>query len=209
MLELTYHVRSRSDLVRVIAGSAKGRNLLSVPGTGTRPITDRVKESLFDILGADVQRSLWLDLYAGTGSVGIEALSRGAEHVVFIDKAYPAVATVRRNLDLTGFADRSEVVRGDALRYIAQARGDRLFDYVYVAPPQYQDLWAETLARLDERSLLVPDGEIIVQIHPRELHPVSLRTLEQADERRYGSTLLIFYRLASSQLEGKDDASSG
>jgi len=199
-------------VVRVIAGSARGRKLFSVPGTGTRPVTDRVKESLFDILGADVEESTWLDLFAGTGSIGIEALSRGARRVVFIDKARQAVTTIRRNLELTGFAGNSEVIRGDALRYIAQAAERAQFDYVYVAPPQYQELWVEALRALDERaldnrSLSAPYGQVIVQIHPREYHPVALQTLALQDERRYGSTLLLFYDRIEDQTEEQDAAS--
>lgn len=200
-------------MVRVIAGSARGRRLFSVPGTGTRPVTDRVKESLFDILSADVQESTWLDLFGGTGAIGIEALSRGARSVVFIDKAHQAITTIRRNLALTGFAGSSEVIRGDALRYIAQAAEGAQFDYIYVAPPQYQELWAEALRALDERaldgrSLLAPYGQVIVQIHPREYDPLMLQTLALQDERRYGSTLLLFYDRVEDQMEEQDAASS-
>jgi 16S rRNA (guanine966-N2)-methyltransferase len=183
-------------VVRIIAGAAKGRQLHSVPGEGTRPISDRVKESLFSILGPDTEDSVWLDLFAGTGSVGIEALSRGARHVVFIDKAHQAVATVRRNLELTGFQKQAQVIRGDALRYLHQAEPDPLFDYIYVAPPQYRDMWAEALMALDQRPLLAPYGQIIVQIHPKEFGPVLLQRLELTGERRYGSTLLLFYEVA-------------
>ncbi len=200
-------------MVRVISGSARGRKLFSVPGTGTRPVTDRAKEALFDILGADVQESSWLDLFGGTGAIGIEALSRGARRVVFIDKAHQAVATIRRNLDLTGFAASSEVIRGDALRYIAQAGEGAQFDYIYVAPPQYQELWADALRALDERALdgrtlSAPYGQVIVQIHPREYHPVALQTLALQDERRYGSTLLLFYDRIEDQTEEQNAASS-
>lgn len=195
-------------MVRVIAGSAKGRQLYSVPGEGTRPISDRVKESLFGILSVDVEDSRWLDLFAGTGSVGIEALSRGARHVVFVDRAHQAVATVRRNLALTGLAERAQVIRGDALRYVRQAVPDAPFHYIYVAPPQYREIWAEALMALDERPLLTPDGIVIVQIHPKEFGPVALQRLELASERRYGSTLLLFYQLTESAAEEIADAAA-
>ncbi len=193
-------------MVRVIAGAAKGRQLYSVPGEGTRPISDRVKESLFSILGPDTEESVWLDLFAGTGSVGIEALSRGAHHVVFIDKAHQAVTTVRRNLELTGLGERAQVIRGDALRYVRQASPDPLFDYIYVAPPQYRELWAETLLALDERLPLAEYGQVIVQIHPKEFGPVPLQHLELVDERRYGSTLLLFYEFTEPDQEEASDA---
>ena len=196
-------------MVRVIAGAAKGRQLYSVPGEGTRPISDRVKESLFSILGPDTEDSVWLDMFAGTGSVGIEALSRGAYHVVFVDKAHQAVNTVRRNLELTGLAEHAQVIRGDALRYVRQVNPDPLFDYVYVAPPQYRDLWAEALVALDERPLLAEYGQVIVQIHPKEYGPVALQSLEVVDERQYGSTLLLFYERIERDSEDASDAASG
>ncbi|MER3469301.1 MAG: 16S rRNA (guanine(966)-N(2))-methyltransferase RsmD, partial [Thermoflexus sp.] len=99
--------------MRVISGSAKGRRLKSLPGAGTRPIADRVKTALFDILGASVVGARVLDLFAGTGSVGIEALSRGAAEAVFVEKDPRAVRVLRENLQRTGLADRARVVRGD------------------------------------------------------------------------------------------------
>lgn len=191
--------------MRVIAGSAKGRRLFSVPGEGTRPITDRVKEALFSILGADIEEATFLDLFAGTGSVGIEALSRGAARAVFIEKAHKALEVVRRNLELTGLKAQAEVVRSDAFHYLAHAPAETQFDYIYIAPPQYQELWAEALLVLDEHpSLLAPDGLVIVQIHPKEYRPVPLFQLALVRERSYGSTALYFYALgeASGPSEG-------
>jgi 16S rRNA (guanine966-N2)-methyltransferase len=180
--------------LRVIAGKARGRRLRSVPGDATRPITDRVKENLFNILGADVQGSAWLDLFAGTGSVGIEALSRGADFVRFLDLQRQAVETIRSNLSQTGLQTGSEVLRQDAFQLLAQA-ADRGFDYVYIAPPQYKDLWQRALLALDENpGWLNEDAWVIVQIHPVEVQVVSLKALEEFDRRKYGSTLLVFYQ---------------
>ena len=149
--------------MRVIAGEAKGRKLLHVAGTTTRPITGRVKTALFDILGSQIEGARFLDLFAGTGSVGIEALSRGAGKVVFVDRSRKAIDTVRRNLNTTGLGERAEVVRKDAFRFIHIAPVSLLFDYIYVAPPQYRDLWAKTLLALHDRPLVARDGLIIVQ----------------------------------------------
>ncbi len=188
--------------MRVIGGSAKGRKLYSVPGDTTRPITDRVKESLFNILGADVEGSTWLDLFGGTGAVGIEALSRGARHVVFIERVRKAVEVLRKNLELTGFTKQAQVVHGDAFHYLKHA--EAAFDYIYVAPPQYEDLWAKTLAMIDARpQLLAEDGWIIVQIHPKELHDLATPNLTLLRERRYGSTWLLFYE--HKQPEGEKE----
>ena len=107
--------------MRVIAGRAKGRRLKSVPGGGTRPITDRAKSALFSIIGYDVVDCRFLDLFAGTGQVGIEALSRGAAEAVFVERAGPALRTIRQNLAHTGLGDGARVVRADVFAYLTPA----------------------------------------------------------------------------------------
>ena len=184
--------------MKVIGGTARGRNLSSVPGTTTRPITARVKKALFDILGEAVPGSRFLDLFAGSGSVGIEALSRGADECVFVEKSPRAVDTIRRNLQATGLDPRGQVLRDDAFRYISQ-QSSGTFDIIYIAPPQYQDLWAEALLALDRSSLVQDDGIVVAQIFPKEYRPLELRMLELYRQRRYGSTLLCFY--ANSAVE--------
>ncbi|MCA9972728.1 MAG: 16S rRNA (guanine(966)-N(2))-methyltransferase RsmD [Anaerolineales bacterium] len=183
--------------MRVISGRAKGRKLKKVPGDTTRPIMDRVKESLFNILGNDVAGTRWLDLFAGTGQVGIEALSRGAAWVVFVDSARQAVQTVKENLRHTALAAEATVVQGDAFRYLEMAP-HAPFDVIYVAPPQYQGLWRQVVLGVEERpsALLMPDGIVIVQIDPREDDALPLVRLVEYDRRRYGNTLLLFYEQA-------------
>jgi 16S rRNA (guanine966-N2)-methyltransferase len=179
--------------IRVIAGTAKGRKLKLVPGDSTRPIMDRVKESLFNILGTGIRGCSFLDLFAGTGSVGIEALSRGAERVLFIDNDRLAVRTVHENLEHTRLADRAEVLRTDAFVYL-QRQNPEAFEYIYVAPPQYKGMWKKILLALDENPAhLQPDGVVVVQIDPSEREEVALRVLRQYDERLYGRTLLWFF----------------
>ncbi len=181
--------------MRVISGSAKGRKLKSVPGEGTRPITDRVKESLFDILAGDVVGCRFLDLFAGTGGVGIEALSRGAAEVVFVEQGRAALETIRFNLAHTRLESKARVVRADVFAFLADPPAAP-FDFIYVAPPQYKNLWLETLRALDARpAWLAAEGAIIVQIHPREFLPLEWQHFELVDERKYGSTLLCFYEL--------------
>jgi len=182
--------------MRVIAGEAKGRNLFPVPGQGTRPIADRVKAALFDTLGARVLDCVFLDLFAGTGSVGIEALSRGAAYAVFVEKNHRAIATIHRNLHHTGLRDRAWVEQADVLRFLRAT--EDVFDIAYVAPPQYQGLWARTVLLVDERAeVLTADGLVIAQIHPKEFEELPLTTLALTDRRRYGSTLLCFYERVS------------
>lgn len=182
--------------MRVIAGEAKGRRLYSVPGQSTRPITDRVKASLFNILAPRVPEARFLDLFAGTGGVGIEALSRGASEAVFVERDQRALATIRRNLEVTGLADRARVVRSDVFRFI-RGYSEQPFDIIYVAPPQYQGLWAQALHALDGSRLASSGGLIVAQIHPKEYEPLELAVLALATQgqRKYGSTLLCFYEV--------------
>ncbi len=179
--------------LRVISGSAKGRILKSIPGDMTRPITDRVKESLFDILSTDVVDSNWWDIFAGTGAVGIEALSRGAAFCRFTDLNRAPVDIIKFNLMATRLASRAEAKRADAFPMLA-THPDRRFHYIYIAPPQYQELWSRALTELDRNlGWLEEDGWAIVQIHPKEYKSLGLNTLTEFDQRKYGSTLLVFY----------------
>lgn len=181
--------------LRVIAGRARGQRLRSVPGDTTRPITDRTKESLFNIIGGDIQDASLLDLFAGTGSVGIEALSRGAAYVRFVDRERLAVGTVKANLASTGLSANGEILQVDAFRLL-QATPDRFFDYVYIAPPQYKGMWLQALELLDTNTgWLAENAWVIVQIHPVEYEAAELANLEEFDQRKYGSTLLVFYQM--------------
>lgn len=183
--------------MRVIAGRAKGRKLRSVPGPSTRPITDRAKSALFSILGEDVQGAQFLDLFAGTGQVGIEALSRGADRAVFVELNSAALRVIRVNLAITGLMSQAEVVRGDVFRYLVGA--SRPFDYIYIAPPQYRGLWTRTLQVIDRfPQWLAEDGWAIAQINPVEDEPVTLENLVRFDERKYGGVLLCFYMLRAT-----------
>jgi 16S rRNA (guanine966-N2)-methyltransferase len=181
--------------IRVIAGSARGRRLKMVPGDATRPIMDKVKEALFSILGRNIVGTSVLDLFAGTGSVGIEALSRGAAYVLFVDLDRQAVQTIKENLDLTRLSERATIRRTDALALLKGAP-DRTYDYIYIAPPQYKQLWAQVLAALEANPAWIPEGTtVIVQIDPEERAELALNRLVLTDERRYGKTLLLFYRV--------------
>jgi len=182
--------------MRVIAGSARGMKLQSVPGDTTRPITDRAKEALFSILGTWVLDANMLDLFGGTGAVGIEALSRGAAHVRFIDRSRKAVEVIRANLAHTRLADRATVQAGDAFAFLERHPAENFdpYDLIFIAPPQYKEMWSKALLLVDARpDLLAVDGTVIVQIHPRENHPVALQNLREYDSREYGSVKLIFY----------------
>ncbi|HQN63648.1 MAG TPA: 16S rRNA (guanine(966)-N(2))-methyltransferase RsmD [Flexilinea sp.] len=179
---------------RIIAGTVKGMRLHSVPRDSTRPVTDRVKEALFNILGTDIADAGMFDLFGGTGSVGLEALSRGASYVRFMDANRNAYKTLQENIKLTGFEKKSKAIFGDVFGYLRTVP-DREFEYIYVAPPQYKRLWQKTMQILDDNDgWLSEDGWIIVQIHPVELEPIELNNFIRFDERKYGSTALLFYQ---------------
>ncbi len=179
--------------LRVIAGMARGRKLKSVPGDTTRPVMDRVKEALFNILADDVIDSNWWDLFGGTGAIGIEALSRGAAFVRFSDLNRAPIETIRENVTHCGFSQQTEIRRGDAFSMLS-GRADKSFEYIYIAPPQYKEMWLEALKLVDAHmDWLTEDGTVIVQIDPTEYQPVELENLEETEQRKYGSTLLVFY----------------
>ena len=178
---------------RIISGKARGIRLRMVPGDITRPITDTVKEALFNILGSDVFDSAWLDLFGGTGSVGLEALSRGAAFCRFTDLHRAACDTIKTNLELTRLKDTAQVVQTDAFAYLARP-ADRVFDFIYIAPPQYKGMWERAITLLDANpGWFGPESCVLVQIDPVEYTQVSLANLVETEQRRYGSTLLVFF----------------
>jgi 16S rRNA (guanine966-N2)-methyltransferase len=185
--------KERGMSLRVIAGKAKGRKLKSVPGDTTRPITDRVKEALFNIIAGDIVDTNWWDVFAGTGAVGIEALSRDASFVRFSDSNRVPIETIKSNVEHCGFKSQAEIRRADAFAFLSSPP-DRAFEYIYIAPPQYQEMWAKALEFLDENiKWLAEDGWVIAQIAPKEYKLLMLENLQEFDQRKYGSTLLVFY----------------
>ena len=170
--------------MRVIAGRHKGRRLVAPAGTETRPTSDRVREALFSILGARVVDAEVLDLFAGSGALGIEALSRGAAAATFVDDAPAAISAIRRNLEAV---EGATVVRRDALKFLRTAsENDRQYDLVFLDPPYRQ---APALGRELAEALpaVVAPGGIVVSESDRRA-PLELPDL--FDERRYGDTLI-------------------
>ncbi len=197
--------------MRVVTGEAKGRKLKGPKTAGTRPIIDRVKTALFDILSTRVEDARFLDLFAGTGSVGIEALSRGAASATFIEMNYSMLKLVRENLKITGLGGRAETLHTDAFKFLqsyttakrpSAGSQERAYDIIYVAPPQYHGMAARALQLLDQSQLVPHTGLVIVQIHPKErpvVAAVPLTRLVLTSERKYGSTLLMFYEVSEEK----------
>lgn len=178
---------------RIIGGSVKGMILKSVPGDSTRPVTDRVKEAVFNIIGGDIAGAAFFDVFGGTGSIGLEAASRGASAVRFCEANRAACSVLQSNIKLTRQEKIARVIGGDAFHYL-RSIPDRSFEYIYIAPPQYKQMWQRALRLIDDNDAwLSDDGWIIVQIHPVEREEIALENFECFDERKYGSTLLMFF----------------
>ena len=182
-------------MMRVIAGRLKGRRLASVPGTDTRPTTDRVKEALFNIIGPYFSGGWGLDLYAGTGALGIEGLSRGLERVVFVDANPRAVRVIRTNLEALGLTAQADVYRADARRALVELgrRGVR-FDVLFLDPPYTQQRIAEDLAEAAARGI-VKDGAVAAAEHHRSVElPARIGRFVKVKTSLYGDTALSVFR---------------
>ena len=181
--------------MRIIGGEARGRVVRLPAGSRIRPTADRVKESLFNILHS-VEGSSFLDLFAGSGNVGLEALSRGARFATFVEKDVRLVRALQGSLVQLGFAARAEVIAADAERGLGRLvqRGDR-FDIIFADPPYDQGLVLETLAWTDMRNVLAENGIFVLQHSAREKpEGLQAQTWVVADQRRYGDTVLTFLK---------------
>ena len=182
-----------ADAGRVIAGTARGLRL-EAPGPGTRPLGDRVKQTLFAILEPDLPGSRVLDLFAGSGAAGIEALSRGADHVTFVERDPAAVRVIAANLARTRLADRARTVTADAIAWLG--RPDAVagpYRLVFADPPYAQpELLVAVLEAL--APLLPPGARVVAKHFWRDQPPARVGLLASERERRFGETALTFYR---------------
>lgn len=149
--------------MRVIAGSARSLPLRTVQGMETRPTTDRIKETLFNILAPWVPGTRFLDLFAGSGAIGIEALSRGAESAAFIDNSRQAQSVIRQNLNFTHLADKGRVIAGDVVRNMTGMDGERPFGIIFMDPPYDKGLEFEVLRALQDNSICTHETLIVVE----------------------------------------------
>ncbi len=180
----------------MIGGAERGRRLRAPRGLRTRPTADRVREALFDILGPAIRGKRVLDLFAGTGAVGIEALSRGAARAVFVERDREALRALRANLAALGLdRARARVVAGNALAALrALARSEGPFDLVFVDPPYAGDLAARAVAALAGGTLLAAGARVVVQHSTKAALPASAGALRADETRRFGESALTFFR---------------
>jgi 16S rRNA (guanine966-N2)-methyltransferase len=177
--------------VRIVGGNLGGRVLRAPAGASTRPTSEKVREAVFNILGS-VAGSHVLDLFAGTGALGIEALSRDAAHATFIDTARPAVAAIRDNLRALDLADRATVIAGDAVASAARHAPAAPWQLVFVDPPYRSDLAVRAVAALPAAHL-APGAMIVIEHDRHNAPPEALGSLLRTDQRRYGDTLISFF----------------
>lgn len=182
--------------MRIIGGTLRGRKLSALPGRSIRPTSDRVREALFNILGTQPLGADVLDLFAGTGALGIEALSRGAAHAVFIDKAASHLSVLRKNVTRCGLDKQSRILQWDIvgnLRCLLEYR--RTFSLVFLDPPYGKGMIEPALGHLVAAEVLTHEAKIVVEQDAGEAAVVTGPELRHEDERRYGHTRLSFFSL--------------
>lgn len=185
--------------MRVIAGTARGRRLATFQGTDIRPTPDRVREALFSMLLSrlgSLQGARVLDLFAGSGAMGIEAISRGARHAWFVDNSAQGQATIEKNLQLSGLADRATLIDASVTDVLPVLASQGPFDLIFLDPPYAKGLAPATLERILALDLLAPDGMISAETGAKEVMPATLGNLEKTVEKRYGSTSIHLYHFA-------------
>ena len=184
--------------MRVTGGTGRGRRLRVPAGDRVRPTSDKVKQALFNILGGRIAGAVFLDLFAGTGGIGIEALSRGAARAVFVDDARKSLEAVRHNIEQAGFSDRAQVIAAKAEAFVRKTE-DR-FDVVFLDPPYTTEIepLLELIAGTD---LLAPDGVIVAEHFKKQRSPQGAGPLTLSREAVYGDTVLAFYAIPAGTQE--------
>jgi 16S rRNA (guanine(966)-N(2))-methyltransferase RsmD len=180
--------------LRVISGSLKGRKIRSLEGEGVRPTSDRVKEALFNILMGRIDESIFLDLFAGTGNVGIEALSRGAEFCYFVDKNLSSVRCIIENITKLDLKSSCKVLHMDAFVALDMFHKKGIkFDIIFLDPPYHQNLSEKALKRIASLQVLKEGGVVVAEVHKREELKEKYGNLKKVKESNYGETILVFY----------------
>ncbi len=190
--------------MRVICGIAKGRRLKAPAGLNTRPVTDMIKEALFNVWGARVEEAQVLDLFAGSGSVGIEALSRGAKKVIFVDNDNAAIKVIRENLDHCQFRSGFEIYRSDVFQALKRVKNlDLKFDLIYIDPPFSQErIFEPVMDAVSQAGILADEGLIVIRT-PRQKDMPSFHPLLRYRHKVYGESGLHYY--CSCEEEPRND----
>lgn len=196
--------------MRVVSGSAKGRPLKSVPGSGTRPTTDKVKEAVFSMIGPYFEGGTALDLFAGTGGLGIEALSRGMDRAVFVDMEQKSIDTVRANLKAVRMEEQAEVYRNEAGRALSalEKRG-RVFDLVFLDPPYRLKHGDELMLAMAQKGLLSSDAIIVLEHESGYAYPEDIPGFYRTRQAVYGETTISIYQYEAALEEADKSGKEG
>jgi 16S rRNA (guanine(966)-N(2))-methyltransferase RsmD len=180
--------------MRIIAGTLKGRKLSAPSGLGLRPTSDKVKESLFNILSGQIEGAAFLDLYAGTGSVGMDALSRGAQNVVFVENNMRHLQYLKKNLSSCSFEGKAEIFAVAASDFLKKVRrSTRLFDIIFIDPPYESGEVEKILPMLQEGDMMTDQGMVIIEHFHKKALPEKSGNLFLLKKYKYGETVLSFY----------------
>lgn len=183
--------------MRVITGEAKGRKLIAPKGLNTRPITAKIKGALFNVLQPQLERSNFLDLFAGSGSVGIEALSRGAKYVAFVEKDRRAVDVIKKNISVCNFNKRWNIYRDDVFRRIKRLKeNNEQFDIIYLDPPfTVETIFPKVMTALSDGKLISENGIVVIRSKADKEMPKEIGVLERYKQKNYSLSTLHFYRV--------------
>ncbi len=181
--------------MRVIAGSAKKFQLKAPKGTHTRPTADRVKESVFNILAPEIPGCIFLDLFSGSGSIAVEALSRGAETAVLVEKSAEALATIKENLTKTKLIDYAKIINLDVFKALdILAKEKSCFNIIYLDPPYAAGYYQKVLEMIANLHLLAPDGIVVAESSKKDVPPDTVQTLVVHRRKTYGDTVISIYQ---------------
>lgn len=178
--------------LRVISGSARGKKLISLEGLDVRPTLDRVKESVFNMIAFDIGDASVLDLFCGSGALGIEALSRGAKCAVFVDKNATALSVTKQNLTATRLSERAKLVQSDSIVFLQNTND--VFDIILIDPPYQAKLYERVLQEIAERKLLAPDGILVVESAENDPPEIPTRFFSEVREKKYGKVKIFLIK---------------
>ncbi|HHV65234.1 MAG TPA: 16S rRNA (guanine(966)-N(2))-methyltransferase RsmD [Peptococcaceae bacterium] len=187
--------------MRIIAGDWKGRRLKTVQGLTTRPTSDKVKGAIFNILGSKVQNARILDLFAGTGNLSFEALSRGARQAVLVENDYKAWKVLQENRTLTGAMDQALILKMDAFNFLQHNKQEK-FDIIFLDPPYHQELAGKILTLFKYNTFLQPNGVIVLETASDEEIPKDILPLELILTKEYGDTKVWYLQEKVERGEG-------
>ncbi|MFD2443402.1 16S rRNA (guanine(966)-N(2))-methyltransferase RsmD [Bacillus sp. CGMCC 1.16607] len=184
--------------MRVVSGTCKGRSLKAVPGSTTRPTTDKVKEAIFNMIGPYFNEGIGLDLFAGSGGLGIEALSRGIDKVIFVDRDSKAIQIIKDNLVACDLLDKAEVYRNDADRAIkAILKREIKFDFIFLDPPYKKQQLLKLLETIEKEQLVISDGMIVCEHATDVILPDEVGLLKNIKKETYGIISISIYQLVN------------